>query len=356
MEKQVKTVFRRFIVPSLRAAALSLVLVLAFTYALLDAFVIPKALPVPSQPPAAVPSHSDPEAGRVTEYPVSSDDTPSPDISVPDSGPGSGQSPTPTILAPGIALPDEPLPPSAPVITETSYEDRNIRINIEYVSESSLVYYTADVRISNISFLRTAFANDTYGRNITQRTSQMAEQSNAILAISGDYYGFRGEGLVIRNGVLYRNPMNNRSHEGLIIDANGDLTVIREGEFTGEGLMADGIWQGFSFGPGLVIDGINVRNPGGSSHPRAAIGQISPLHYVFIVVDGRTATSRGLTLFDLAEVFISLGCHTAYNLDGGGSASMWFNGRVVNAPTADGVRFAERRISDIVYIGTWHDE
>ena len=46
-----------------------------------------------------------------------------------------------------------------------------------------------------------------------------------------------------------------------------------------------------------------------------------------------------------------LGCVTAYNLDGGGSSTLWFNGRVLNRPTTYGDTIEERSISDIVYIG-----
>ena len=71
---------------------------------------------------------------------------------------------------------------------------------------------------------------------------------------------------------------------------------------------------------------------------------------MMVVSDGRTEESEGLTLYELAQVMEELGCKTAYNLDGGGSSTMWFMGRVVNCPT-DGKKSGERRISDIVYIG-----
>ena len=45
----------------------------------------------------------------------------------------------------------------------------------------------------------------------------------------------------------------------------------------------------------------------------------------------------------------SLGVKTAYNLDGGGSSTMVFNGQLVNKPTTTG-RISERGVSDIVYI------
>ena len=46
-----------------------------------------------------------------------------------------------------------------------------------------------------------------------------------------------------------------------------------------------------------------------------------------------------------------LGVQTAYNLDGGGSSTMYFQGQIVNNPTTGGSRIRERSVSDIVYIG-----
>ena len=82
--------------------------------------------------------------------------------------------------------------------------------------------------------------------------------------------------------------------------------------------------------------------------PRTAIGVIDENHFVFVVVDGReTGYSRGVTMTELAEIMQGLGATEAYNLDGGGSSELWFNGEVVNQPSNGG----ERATSDILYIG-----
>ena len=88
-----------------------------------------------------------------------------------------------------------------------------------------------------------------------------------------------------------------------------------------------------------------------ASNPRTAIGILEPLHYVFVVSDGRTEESEGLTLYELAEFMQSIGAATAYNLDGGGSSTIYFNGEVINNPTTDGKSIRERSVSDIVYVG-----
>lgn len=81
------------------------------------------------------------------------------------------------------------------------------------------------------------------------------------------------------------------------------------------------------------------------------MGRIDDLHYVFVVSDGRTEESEGLSLLELAEFMDRLGVETAYNLDGGGSSTMYFNGEIINNPTTSGRSIQERSVSDIVYIG-----
>ena len=255
---------------------------------------------------------------------------------------------------------DVPTPSPSPtpiptIITETSYSDANISITIETIYEYDTNVYIADVEISSVSYLKTALAQNTYGRNIKTLTSEMASDAGAIFAINGDYYGFRDNGFVLRNGVLYRSTPNKlNGGDGLVIDGNGNFSIIDESETDAQGLADSGRWQILSFGLGLISNGEMTVNKNSKvrnemvSNPRTAMGQISPLHYLFVVSDGRTNESTGLSLLELAQIMYDRGCVVAYNLDGGGSATMWFNGAIINKP-AD--RKGEREVSDIVYIG-----
>jgi exopolysaccharide biosynthesis protein len=236
--------------------------------------------------------------------------------------------------------------------TSTSYSDDNIEINITTKRVNSTTVYIADVQIKNIDYLKTAFANNTYGRNIKETTSSIAEDNNAILAINGDYYGFRSLGYVLRNGNIYRSTSN--GNEDLVINNDGSFSIINEDD-TSLSEISNAL-QVFSFGPSLIKEGtISVSESSEvaqsmTSNPRTAIGIIDNLHYVFVVSDGRTSESEGLTLYELASVMKDLGCTTAYNLDGGGSSTMYFNGKVINNPT-DGHTTGERKVSDIIYVG-----
>jgi exopolysaccharide biosynthesis protein len=243
---------------------------------------------------------------------------------------------------------------SAQILTDTSYQDDNIKINITTEKADDTTVYIADISITDISYLKTALANDTYGRNIKEATSEIAENNQAIFAINGDFYGFRDYGYVLRNGTLYRDTAG--AAEDLVIDNTGDFSILDESETSTDSLNLSSIWQILSFGPALVkegnvvVDNTSEVSRSMSSNPRTAIGMISPLHYVIIVSDGRTEESTGLSLLELADLFTKQGCIEAYNLDGGGSSTMYFNGKVVNIPT-DGRTFGEREVSDIVYIG-----
>jgi len=309
------------------AICFSMAMLVFVAYLLLDTFVIPRA-GVPVQPvAAATPSATVLPTSTATPFAQPSD-APTP-------------SPSPT--------------PVPTIITETSYSDANITITIETIYEYDTCVYVADVEISSVAYLKTVLAKDTYGRNIKALTSEMASDAGALFAINGDYYGFRDNGFVLRNGVLYRNMPNKlNGGEGLVIDGDGNFSIIDEGETDAQSLADSGVWQVLSFGPSLINNGeltvtknSKVRNEM-VSNPRTAMGQISPLHYLFVVSDGRTDESAGLSLLELAQIMYDRGCTVAYNLDGGGSATMWFNGAIINKPTDSK---GERQVSDIVCIG-----
>lgn len=239
--------------------------------------------------------------------------------------------------------------------TDNSYQDENININIKEYRENNTTIYVADVLLKDPSYLKTAFAKNSYGKNITETTSDTADSVNAILAINGDYYGVQETGYVLKNGKIYRSTA--ASKEDLVIYKDGSWEIINEDETDINTLLNNGAYNILSFGPGLLKDGyisVSQTEEVGKamrSNPRTAIGYIDENHYVFVVSDGRTEESEGLSLYQLAQFMKTLGCTTAYNLDGGGSSSMVFQGNIVNNPVSMGRGSSERKVSDIVYIG-----
>lgn len=250
------------------------------------------------------------------------------------------------------------------VTTATTSTSDQADITISTVTtgsgDSTLTYYVADVTLTDATSLRSAFAQNAFGQNITENTSDIAADNDAIFAINGDYYGFRDTGIVIRNGVVYR---DDGAREGLAFYRDGTVEVYDETTTTADDLLAAGVWNTLSFGPALLADGQVVTgiddvevdtNIGNHSiqgdQPRTAIGVIDDNHLVFVVVDGRSpGYSSGVSLTGLAQIMQGLGATTAYNLDGGGSSTMYFNGELVNDPLGKG---QERGTSDILYIGS----
>ena len=242
------------------------------------------------------------------------------------------------------------------VVSENSYSDENIQITVTEYREEDTNVYVADITLSSPEYLQTALARNAYGKNVTAKTSETAESVHAILAINGDYYGAQEAGYVIRGGVLYRDTAQ-EGQEDLVLYEDGTMGIISEDQVSAEELLEDGAKEVLSFGPALITQGeiaVEEDDEVGkamASNPRTAIGVIDDLHYVFVVADGRTEESEGLSLLELAEFMDTLGVTTAYNLDGGGSSTMYFNGALVNQPTTNGKTIEERSVSDIVYIG-----
>ena len=241
------------------------------------------------------------------------------------------------------------------VMTDSYYNDGTMSVTITQERIGDTTVYVADVLLSSADQLKTAFADNTYGRNVTDTTSSIAESVGAVLAINGDFYGSQQAGYVIRNGVLYRSTAKSGA-EDLVIYADGGLAIVQESQVTAQELLEDGANNVLSFGPALVENGeiaVSENDEVGrakTSNPRTAIAVIDELHYLFVVSDGRTSESEGLSLYELAVFLQSKGVQTAYNLDGGGSSTMVFLGRVVNNPTTNGRSTKERSVSDIVYI------
>ena len=236
-----------------------------------------------------------------------------------------------------------------------TYSDSKSKITVTQYRAYDSNIYVADVEVTDGTSILSAFANNTYGRNITDTTSDMAEENNAVLAINGDYYGARQSGYVIRNGVVYRNQGSNG--EDMVISKDGSLSFISESDTTTDSLIQKQAWQVLSFGPVLVENGevaVTENDEVGmamASNPRTAIGTVAKNHYLFVVSDGRTSESAGLSLYELANFMKALGATNVYNLDGGGSSTMVFQGEVVNNPTTNGNKISERAVSDILYIG-----
>ncbi len=231
-------------------------------------------------------------------------------------------------------------------------DDAVITIDKKWFGEGDdkVTYYTADIYVSSVDVLKTALAKDTYGKNIKDSIFSMAAEHDAVFAVNGDFYGNSEEGIVVRNGVKYRDNLNDV--DICVLFTNGEMKTYAYDEFDTDDVLAQGVWQAWCFGPmlldgnGGVLETFNTTTYLNSENPRSAIGYIAPGHYKIVTVDGRDpGYSKGVTLSELAAIMADEGCLTAYNLDGGCSAMMVYDGELVNIPDRG------RNISDIIYIG-----
>ncbi len=350
------------------------------TYVMLDAFVIERE--ISDTPISRVPSTEEDNAGNDpettydgdTEAPDDTngpattdepDDSDSPHVTdAPDDTDGT-DAPGDTGEAPGTDRPQteepeqttqEPEQPDYPIVEDMYYKDENIEISIEeteYINENGVptTVFIVDLKLSDIEYLMTAFAKGRFGNNIEEKTSEIAKANDAIFAINGDFYGFRDEGFVLRNYELWRaSARHDGIDDALVIDNKGNMYSVDERKYDAL-TFPYSIYQVFSFGPTLIEDGNVVVEysdevgQSASSNPRTAIGMIEPLHYKIVVSEGRLVDDDGLTLYELAEIMKDEGCVYAYNLDGGSSTTLYFNGRVINELYKE-----EREVSDIIFI------
>lgn len=245
------------------------------------------------------------------------------------------------------------------MLQEGAHAEPVIKIDQKEIGEGQekITYFAADIQLGDATDLRAAFAQNQYGLNIRDTVSHMAQDHDAFFAVNGDYYGFRTDGIVIRNGILYRDEPTHR--ECLVMYRDGTVDVMQEGTVSGEELLAQGAWNVFSFGPVLVRDGKICEGLDGSykvdlindsisgKNPRTGIGILGKNHLLIIAVDGRAqGYSCGMTFQEFAGLFADYGCGLAYNLDGGGSVTMFLEGQILNRPSLG----EEREISDSIYI------
>lgn len=260
------------------------------------------------------------------------------------------------------------LPGSEPIVTENSYQSDDVYLTItprrvENQSRPRLGksdVYIVDIYVRTVECFQRVHAGGAYGKT-TAKVRKLAEESDAIVAMTGDSGHYFTKGWAVSNGVINRDTENRKRDLGIVYRDGTMVTVVNK-DIDYAQIRADAesgkIWHIFLFGPALLdaegkatldFSDCEVR----SANPRSAIGYIEPGHYVFVQVDGRGAksalearkTSPGLYMDDLAVLMEEIGCKAAYNLDGGQSSMLVFNGEIHSTPYHGG-----RNVGDAVII------
>lgn len=263
---------------------------------------------------------------------------------------------------PDIALDIIPHVPSPANFTEDSYEDETISVTMEHVTVGDARFNVARVKIVDPSQLRTEVEKPYKDRN--NLVINMASRQNAVVAIGDDNYKGRSS-YIVRMGKVMQKSKKKTGRDMLLIDQNGDFIILKNPTDDEMTAVLEGdtpIINTFSFGPALVIDGElqdipqtkdyanKLGNPSGKE-PRCAIGQIGPLEYLMVVVDGRGQEgSEGCTTETLAQFMYERGCVQAFNLDGGNSADMYFGGSLYSHEKS-----TPRSLSGVIYFATLVD-
>lgn len=286
------------------------------------------ALMVPTFTPLAV-------AEEFTEYPVYEPVT----LPLTDAPTIDYQADTPYAPHADAYLPDE-----------TGYLDDSLSIRIEEFRAYDTTCLAAWIQVASPTQLRTEL-NKPYPSKSTAKASVIAKRVNAVLAINGDYFVYHNQGFIVRNGEVLREKFN-EDYDTLIIDDKGDFTIIPSTTEEEIRAFTGNIVQAFTFGPGLVIDGVKTTefplkaNTPNKETQRIAIAQMGPLSYLVVTTEGpENPSSTGLTLPEFAQVLYDLGAQNAYNLDGGSSSSLILNNKKINSLSTGKIR----AVGDILY-------
>lgn len=240
------------------------------------------------------------------------------------------------------------------IITDNMYANQSIRIDVYSGEDKSrteyadyFTYYVADIHIQNIEDFRTASAGTSFKSLEASYPNSIGKRMNAILAVTGDYY-VDNKGLLIRNGELYKNYKG--KYDICVLYRNGTIKTYTPDDYETDAIIAENPWQVWSFGPSLLNNDGTPKTEWGNSqitsrNPRCILGYYEPGHYSLVVIDGRQSKySMGLTLNDLSLFCYNMGFSVAYNMDGGKTAAMCWQGNLFSHPENGG-----RSVSDIIY-------
>lgn len=234
-------------------------------------------------------------------------------------------------------------------VTENGYRSANIAVTFSTVRYADSNVNIADIYVADISSFITAFGTDEYmsGSRYAEKPAAMAERYNAVVTLSGDYFGMRDGGVVIRNGTLYRDEKI--TGDVCVLYWDGSVKCFSPNEFDAQTEMNNGAYQCWNFGPMLLDENAQVmtsfNTDVGPKNPRSIFGYYEPGHYCFITVDGRSDESEGLTMKDCSAMVGAAGLTQAYNLDGGQTAAMVRGTDLVGVPYKGG-----RKVSDVLMI------
>lgn len=173
----------------------------------------------------------------------------------------------------------------------------------------------------------------------------VSEREGAIIAMNaGGFYdpdwnsnGALPHGTVISNGKVVSDYVDANVGGGFIGFDNNNKLIL--GYMSKNEALNRGLRDAVEFGPYLIVNGKRsfIRGNGGwGIAPRTAIGQRQDGIVLFLVINGRLASSIGADMVDLTDIMENYGAYNAANLDGGSSSALIINQQIINTPVAGG--------------------
>ena len=239
----------------------------------------------------------------------------------------------------------------------TAYVEPSLSVLIQQGRYLDTNWTSVNIKAVNPTQVRTLKAGP-YGSTREAKGATLAARVNAVLAIGGDFFTYHNYGYIVRQGQFYRKKPTGKQ-DVLVIDDKGDLHVLlkadREMIEAFETAHRDGIVNAFTFGPALMDKGHPVPLAADTKSDivkaqRIAICQTGELEYLVVYCEGpNDVNSKGLSILQFQELVASFpGVVTAYNLDGGSSATIVFQGEKINGPRSQ----RSRSIGDIIYFAS----
>ena len=254
---------------------------------------------------------------------------------------------------------------------DRTYSDSTITVSIGEGTTGAVEYWYADIQLTDASQFRTmGVAKDgSFDRGGQMNGLALAEQAAAVVAINGDGWTAKerhGMGYIMRQGKLYQNNLA-PAHSWkplmmdlLLVDEDGDFIPVKKPIYQRIPALINGkrILNSFAFGPVLVENGEPVKNYRDAEkwldmapdhpHQRMCICQVDHLKYKVVCCSGNWRDKAGMTLREFADLVASLGVQTAYNLDGGYTTLLYFNGQRINEFGSK----KHRNLNDLIYFAS----
>ncbi len=213
-----------------------------------------------------------------------------------------------------------------------------------------------EVIVKDGSQIRRVLADNTYRSFNWETPTQMSQRTNAVLGMTGDFYMFRQVGIMAYQGQVYRTDTSSLAHA--FFTNSGDMLLTKGHEVSQsqavQFVQDNDVSFSLGFGPVIIENYEVLPHPPyilgefNDNYPRAAIGEVDPLHFIVMTAGNEGIDDRTITLAESTQFILEKGVHKAYNLDGGKTANMTFNGVL----TADPALAAERTMSDMFYFAS----